>query len=248
MSTLYSTLAPVYEVMYQTFIDYQEEYSFYANILRQNQKNSLTEIGCGTGNLAGYFNEAGFSYTGLDYSEDMIAIAQQKHPNADFVQGDMRNFQLKKLEQSMLITARSLSYMTTNEDVLSTFKSIANNLEAGGILAFDIIDAVRFIPEMQREGNIVHFADYEGVNYRRDSSWVPNLEAGLNLNWSADYLRKEGEKWTKLGTDTALVRTFTQDEIRIYAELTGFEVIEITDRPSYFFPTYVFTLRKRKVI
>jgi len=245
MSTLYNTLAPVYEAMYQTFIDYQEEYQFYANILSKYHKKSLTEIGCGTGNLAGYFNESGFSYTGLDYSPDMITIAQQKHPNAVFVQGDMRDFQLKKQEQSMLITARSLSYITTNEDLLSTFTSIANNLEVGGILAFDIIDAVRFIPEMRREGNIIHFADYEGVSYRRDSDWVPNLETGLNLHWSADYLKKEGENWIKLGRDTALVRTFTQDEIRIYAELTGFEVLEVTDRPSYFFPTYVFTLRKK---
>lgn len=244
MSTLYSSLAPVYEAMYQTFIDYKEEYTFYANILRQHNKKSLTEIGSGTGNLAGYFTEAGFGYTGLDYSEDMIAIAQQKHPKADFVQGDMRNFQLKKAEQSMLITARSLSYITTNEDVISTFKSIADNLEVGGILAFDIIDAVRFIPEMEREGNVMHFADYEGVSYRRDSVWKPNLTAGLNLDWSADYLKKEGNEWTKLGTDTALVRTFTQNEIYIYAELCGFDVVEITDRPSYFFPTYVFTLRK----
>jgi len=245
MSTLYSTLAPVYEAMYQTFIDYQEEYTFYANILRQNNKKSVTEIGSGTGNLAGYFNNAGFAYTGLDYSADMIAIAQQKHPNANFFQGDMRDFQLKKTEQSMLITARSLSYITENEDVISTFKSIVNNLETGGILAFDIIDAVRFIPEMEREGNIIHLADYEGVSYRRDSIWKPNLDAGLNLDWSADYLKKEGNEWTKLGTDTALVRTFTQDEIRIYAELTGFEVLEVIDRPSYFFPTYVFILRKR---
>jgi SAM-dependent methyltransferase len=245
MSTLYSTLAPVYEAMYQTFIDYKEEYTFYANILRQHNKKSVTEIGSGTGNLAGYFNETGFSYTGLDYSTDMIAIAQQKYPNAKFVQGDMRNFQLKKTEQSILITARSLSYITANEDVISTFKSIANNLEVGGILAFDIIDAVRFIPEMQREGNITHFADYEGISYRRDSIWTPNLSAGLNLNWSADYLQKEGEDWKRLGTDAALVRTFTQNEICIYAELCGFDVLNITDRPSYFFPTYVFTLRKR---
>ncbi len=245
MSTLYSTLAPVYEAMYQTFINYEEEHIFYANILRQHNKKSVTEIGSGTGNLAGYFNNAGFAYTGLDYSIDMIAIAQQKHPNAKFVQGDMRNVQLEKLEQGMLITARSLSYITSNEDVISTFKSIANNLETGGILAFDIIDAVRFIPEMEREGNIVHLADYEGVSYRRDSIWKPNLTAGLNLNWSADYLKKEGKQWTKLGTDTALVRSFTQNEICIYAELCGFDVLEITDRPSYFFPTYVFTLRKR---
>ena len=245
MSTLYSSLAPVYEAMYQSFIDYKEEYTFYANILRQNNKKSVTEIGSGTGNLAGYFNNAGFAYTGLDYSADMIAIAQQKHPNADFVQGDMRNFQLKKTEQSMLITSRSLSYITENEDVISTFKSIANNLETGGILAFDIIDAVRFIPEMEREGNIIHFADYEGVSYRRDSIWKSNLTAGINLNWSADYLKKEGNEWIKLGTDTALVLSFTKDEICIYAELCGFDILEIIDRPSYFFPTYVITLKKR---
>jgi len=245
MSTLYSSLAPIYEAMYQSFINYQEEFEFYSNILKQNNKKSLTEIGCGTGNLANHFKQAGFNYTGLDYSADMIKIAEQKHPNAVFIQGDMRHFQLNKLEESMLITARSLSYITANEDIISTFKSIANNLETGGILAFDVIDAVRFIPEVQREGSITHFADYEGISYRRDSRIKPNLNGGFNLDWSADYLKKEGEEWKIIGTDETFMRTFTEDEIRIYAELTGFEVLEVTDRPSYFFPTYVFTLRKR---
>ena len=36
MANLYTDLAEVYEAMYQTFIDYEEEYQFYADILKKS--------------------------------------------------------------------------------------------------------------------------------------------------------------------------------------------------------------------
>jgi len=146
MNKLYSELAEVYEAMYATFINYKEEYNFYQKILSSYHKKSVLEIGCGTGNLALHFRQNGLDYCGLDLSKEMIAIAKTKAPGCIFIERDMRNFQLEKPVQSIIITARSISYLLSNKDVNSTFKSVYNSLENEGIFCFDFIDANRFIP------------------------------------------------------------------------------------------------------
>ena len=86
MSQLYQELAPVYEAMYQTFINYQEEYLLYSNLLKKYGKKQVVEIGCGTGNLVPYFQKEQFDYTGLDISPAMIQKAQAKFPDKKYLQ------------------------------------------------------------------------------------------------------------------------------------------------------------------
>jgi hypothetical protein len=50
MATLYDGKWPLYDAMYQTFVDYDEEYNFY-NTLIQEYNCAKLEIGSGTGNL-----------------------------------------------------------------------------------------------------------------------------------------------------------------------------------------------------
>src|SRR5262245_58452648 len=96
MSHLYTSLAEVYDGMYRTFINYEDEFNFYSQILKSNHCNQVLEIGCGTGNLASRLIEKGFGYTGLDLSEDMLAIARKNYPQGEFVKGDMRTFDLSQ--------------------------------------------------------------------------------------------------------------------------------------------------------
>ncbi len=50
-------LAKVFDTMYQGFIDYEEEFEFYATKAKALSAQSIIELGCGTGNLAKYFTE-----------------------------------------------------------------------------------------------------------------------------------------------------------------------------------------------
>src|SRR5258706_1380676 len=92
MSDLYTSLAEVYDGMYRTFINYEDECKSYSEILKANQCSQVLEIGCGTGNLASRLIQNGFRYTGLDLSDEMLAIARREYPNGEFVKGDMRDF------------------------------------------------------------------------------------------------------------------------------------------------------------
>lgn len=52
---------------------------------------SLLDVGCGYGSLLDHAIERGKSlhYTGLDINENMIRIAQQRHPQATWIKGDI---------------------------------------------------------------------------------------------------------------------------------------------------------------
>ena len=97
MANLYEgKMATLFDTMYQTFIDYDEEYIFYSDLILDNNCKSILEIGRGTGNLAKRFRENSHDYMGLDYSQSMIAIAQERNPNCVFIHGDMRELLIKE--------------------------------------------------------------------------------------------------------------------------------------------------------
>jgi hypothetical protein len=69
----------------------------------------------------------------------------------------------------VIITGRSTSYLTTNDDLNETFASLFNNITEEGIIAFDFIDV--FIPYINENQKIIHKAEYEEINYIRESHW-----------------------------------------------------------------------------
>jgi SAM-dependent methyltransferase len=244
MSSLYRELATVYEAMYHTFIDYKEEFDFYHSILKKHGKNAVVEIGCGTGNLANPFLQAGFEYTGLDLNDEMIDLAKEKAPKAEFMQADMRDFLLEKPAQSIIITARTISYLITNDDVNHTFKSITNNLNRGGILSFDMIDANEFIPMIAKGKEIIHEATSNSINYLRKSIWHPNLKNGMDFKWHSIFYKKMEDALLEIGQDNSIIRAFTLNELEIFLKINGFQINEAIKRPSYAFPTYVIVAEK----
>ena len=244
MGNLYNQLAAVYEAMYQTFIDYKAEYEFYSELLLKYKKNEVVEIGCGTGNLVPYFLENNFNYIGLDLSENMIEIAKNKIPNGDFRIGDMRHFNLNKPVESIIITARTVSYLLTNKDVISTIKMAAKNLKTGGVLAFDYIDANSFLPIVDKSEEIIHTATYQNKTYVRKSHWKLNLEYSMNFDWNSIYYIQQENKLQEIGQDNSLLRTFTCNEIELFLSLHGFQVKEFIAKSSYAFPTFVVVAEK----
>jgi SAM-dependent methyltransferase len=245
MSNLYTNLSAVYEAMYQSFINYEDEYEFYRDILVSYNGKSVVEIGCGSGNLANRFSKNGFEYIGMDLSEDMLTLAKTNNPNAVFVKEDMRNFNLQKKLDACVITGRTISYLLTNNDVVDTFKAIHNNLKMDGIVSFDCIDANKFIPQIDSTKKIVHKANFKNKQYQRDSIWKVNLDNGFCFDWESIYYERTAhEELIEVGKDNSTIRTFTTDEMVLFLTITGFNVLEIIERPSYAFDTFVIVAQK----
>jgi SAM-dependent methyltransferase len=51
----------------------------------------VLDVGCGPGYVAGAAAERGATSRGLDFSKEMVAIAQQQFPRIEFREGDAQN-------------------------------------------------------------------------------------------------------------------------------------------------------------
>ncbi|WP_343697470.1 class I SAM-dependent methyltransferase [Flavobacterium sp.] len=247
MANLYDgKMAAIYDAMYQTFVNYDEEYNFYNNLIENNKTSSILEIGSGTGNLAKRFNQNNQNYQGLDYSEDMISIAKERNKDCIFNKGDMRDFKLDNPVDSILITGRSTSYLISNDDVNRTFDSVHKNLNPNGILIFDFIDANRFIPFTKENPIIIHEAEYENVQYIRESHWdTNNALENFMLEWTAKYYAVENGEKKIIENDFSTVRVFTRNEIELFLYLNNFEILQTIDRKTYAYDTYVIVAQKK---
>lgn len=246
MATLYDgKMAAIYDAMYQTFVDYDDEYKFYNQLIQENNCKTVLEIGSGTGNLAKRFKESNQDYTGLDYSRSMIAIAEKRNKDCRFILGDMRNFNLEKKVDSIIITGRSTSYLISNDDVNETFTSLYNNITDDGIIIFDFIDANRFVPYAIDNPLITHKAEHEGVHYQRESTWETTSMENFMLDWIARYYIINDLGKELITTDYSTVRVFTLNEIQLFLYLNGFEIIQTIDRKTYAYDTYVIVAKKR---
>lgn len=245
MSNLYGVdLAKVYDTMYQGFIDYKEEYGFYANKAMAFDAQSILEIGCGTGNLATYFIKGFKTYMGLDLSAHMLQLAREKTPNAHFMQADMRSFETENKYEMAFITGRSSSYLLSDTDLQNTFECISNALTSKGHLVFDCIDAERFVPYVDQNHKVTHHASVGKTNFRRTSHWyIENRKLNL-VNWKSDYFKLEETQEIKLGQDRVIFKAFTSQEITQLLEKAAFKVLDIVDRPTYAFDTFVVHAQK----
>ena len=245
MANLYiGKMVAIFDAMYQTFINYDEEYEFYNTLIQEKKCNSILEIGSGTGNLAKRFHQNNQNYLGLDFSQNMIEIAQEKNKDSIFILGDMRNFELEKPVDAIIITERSTSYLINNEDIIDTFESVYKNLNPDGVFIFDFIDANRFIPFIIENQMIIHEANYEGIQYIRESHWETTPMENFLLDWRAKYYQITDNEKEVLLDDFSTVRVFTLNEIQLFLYLNKFEIIKIIDRKTYAYDTYVIMARK----
>ncbi|MEN9908909.1 MAG: hypothetical protein RLZZ540_2058 [Bacteroidota bacterium] len=246
MTSLYpDEMAEIYDAMYQSFIDYNKEYTFYNKLLQKSNPKSILEIGSGTGNLAKHFIKNKQNYTGLDYSKSMIGISQKRNPDCNFIQGDMRDFNLEEKVDAIIITSRSTSYLISNNDINDTFNCLHNNLNTDGVIIFDFIDANRFIPYIKENTAIVHTAQHKGINYSRKSSWEVSQHDNFLLEWTAKYYSDEIDDSKTIANDYSTVRVFTLNEMQLFLYLNHFETIEIIDRKTYAYDTFVIVAKKK---
>jgi SAM-dependent methyltransferase len=230
MTELYTTLARVYHEMYQHVFDYDKEFFFYDSILKKNNCKKILEVGCGSGMLARRFLKNGYDYLGLDLSREMLDIARSEISSDSFVQCDMRNLSFDQQFDSVLITGRSIAYLTENMDIIITLSGVHNSLKDNGLFVFDLFEANGIFDNFNDfEQNIEH----NSKQIKRISRLKKNLKTGWTYDWFAKYIIEDAGDVTEFDDITTL-RAFTKDEIMLFLKLTDFKLKEIIDAGKAF--------------
>ncbi|WP_050180950.1 class I SAM-dependent DNA methyltransferase [Domibacillus robiginosus] len=134
----YNRFASVYDaLMHDAPYDEWEAY-----LQGEVKGGSLLDVGCGTGELAVRFARTGFQVTGIDLSDDMLAIAHEKAAangmNIPLFQQDMRELEGIGLFDTAVIFCDSLNYLQTEDAVKQTFQAVFDHLKEDGLFLFDV--------------------------------------------------------------------------------------------------------------
>lgn len=110
----------------------------------ERQGGSVLELGCGTGHKLIPIAADGHPAVGLDLSEEMLERARRRAAEhgvaVEWLQGDMRDFELGRTFDSVFIAANSLLHLHAAEDLVSCFRSVRRHLAPGGRLVFDVFN------------------------------------------------------------------------------------------------------------
>lgn len=110
----------------------------------------VVDLGCGTGNIAIPLAVRGYELTGIDLSDEMLAVAQQKYERTrsgalssaagriSWLQLDMREWELDEAADAVVSFCDCLNYITEPEGVIAAFRRTYAGLSPGGIFAFDV--------------------------------------------------------------------------------------------------------------
>lgn len=128
--------------------------------LTAHARSPVLELACGTGRVAIPLAQAGFSVTGIDYSEGMLETARQKSSAVEWVQGDIRDFHLDRQFSTVIFVFNALCHLLTIDDFEACMRCVRQHLAPGGRLIIEV-----FVPDfqilMRAPDRIFLFSEYD---------------------------------------------------------------------------------------
>ena len=163
----YESFARVYD-LFMDNVDYVAWGAYLHGLLKQYgvEEGLVLELGCGTGSMTEQLAAAGYDMIGLDSSEDMLELAQEKKQESGrdilYLKQDMREFELYGTVRAVISVCDSLNYILEEEELLQVFRLVNNYLDPGGIFLFDLNTADKYrrigeatIAENREEGSFI---------------------------------------------------------------------------------------------
>ncbi|MEW9701547.1 class I SAM-dependent methyltransferase [Paenibacillus sp. SI8] len=111
------------------------------------EPKTIADLGCGTGTLAIPLALEGYRVTGIDLSEDMLAVAEQKAEQHGsilkngalrWIQQDLREWDLDEQVDAALSFCDCVNYLLEEDDIVQMFTCTFDGLKPGGLFLFDV--------------------------------------------------------------------------------------------------------------
>lgn len=222
----YERFAEVYDVLMED-IPYEKYVEWVTNHAPCSEYPTLLDVGCGTGTLSILFARAGYQVSGIDLSESMLAMAEERAQEAGlsipFYQMSMDELEGFSEVDVAVIPIDSINYLQKEQQVKETFKRIYESLRIGGQLFFDVHSLYKMdhiflqSPFTYDDGEIVYIwytekGDAEHSVYHDITFFVLDDDANL-------YERFDEEHYQ---------RTFPIETYKGWLEEAGFSQVYIT--------------------
>ncbi|WP_202080717.1 class I SAM-dependent DNA methyltransferase [Caldalkalibacillus salinus] len=139
----YQHLAYVYDQLMHD-VPYDQWLTFLNEVCARHhhQINAVIDLGCGTGSIAIPLVQQGYKVTGIDLSETMLAVAQEKASNTgvdvQWIHQDMTELDLGTQYDTIISFLDSLNYVTEPSQLQACFHRVYQHLTDDGLFIFDV--------------------------------------------------------------------------------------------------------------
>lgn len=218
--------ATYYDLLYQDK-DYQAEADYVASTLRQvaPEARYILEFGSGTGRHGHLLAQKGYHLMGVERSQEMLAQARASLLPASpgsfsCCLGDIRETALDQSFDAVIALFHVISYQTTNEAVLATFRNAARHLKKGGVFLFD----VWYTPAVLTQRPTVRVKRMENAQIRLTRLAEPELLPNENVVKVCYTIFMENKETGLLSSfeEMHLMRHFSLPELNLFAAEAGF--------------------------
>ena len=195
----YEALAAAYDELTED-VEYEKRADFVEKLFLRAKRpvRSLLDLACGTGTMTELFARRGYTVTGVDYSPEMLAQAQQK--------------------LATLCCLDSINYLTRPRDVQRTFARLHDAIAPGGSLVFD----VHAVSKMEKLDGEVLLDEREDVFCLWRTRYRKNVKM---LDYEVDLFRLQPDGAWERDFEEHHQRAYTVEELTAWLEEAGFTAI-----------------------
>ena len=240
--TVFGAYSRYYNLLYKDK-DYAGEAEYVHNLIRKYKTGAtrILDLGCGTGRHDLLLADMGYKVTGVDQSEEMLAVAKSHDasfitqsssfnsflpishpPSIYFQQGDIRSVRLQETFDVVISLFHVMSYQITNDDLQAAFATARAHLKPGGIFIFDCwygpgvlsdLPVVRIKRLENSEINVVRIAE-PSMHYNDNC---------VDVNYQV-YVTEKQSKNVEILHETHKMRYLFKPEIEKLFSVNGFRL------------------------
>ena len=206
-------------------VDYEATAAFYFEILAREglQPRTAVDLACGTGSIAAILARKGLEVLGVDLSEEMLTVAQQKTQDMEnpprFICQPLQELWLPRGVDLAVGALDSLDYITDPEDCREAIRRIYKSLNPGGIFIFDVNT-----PEKLRAMDGQVFLDEDDDVY---CIWRGEFDEQTNIcSYGMDLFQRHGDVWHR-SFEEHREYAYSAVQLREYLKAAGFSRIEV---------------------
>lgn len=220
----YESLALSYDRLTND-VDYGAAVSFYEQIMAREgvSPRSAVDLACGTGSVTALLAKKGIPVIGVDLSEEMLSVAQQKTqdllPRPMFLHQDLSRLYLPRGVDLAVCVLDSLDYITDPACCAAAIRRIYRCLNPGGIFIFDVNT-----PEKLQAMDGQVFLDEDENVY---CVWRGDFDKKSNIcTYGMDLFQRQGKLWHR-SLEEHREYAYSQEQLTGYLKSAGFTGIRV---------------------
>lgn len=198
--------------------------------LRQ-ERNTVLDLGCGTGTLAELLARRGYDMIGVDLSEEMLRIAVDKREKSGldilYLCQDMRELELYGTVGAAVSVCDSVNYLLEEDDVVQTFRLVNNYLYPEGLFIFDFNTIYKYAEII---GDTTIAENREECSFIWENTYYE--EERINEYDLTIFVREEGDRYRRF-QETHLQRGYSLKEMRGMVEAAGLLFVDAIDADTH---------------